>query len=60
MTDLRPIFWKPPRVFPPSERVSLAVVGDDHPGKRWVYLYLLTETEDVVAQIVHADVGVAR
>jgi len=51
-------FWKPPRLLLPSERVSLAVVGDDQPGKRRVYLYLLAETVDVCSEIM--DAGVAR
>lgn len=54
------LFWKAPCLFLPSERVSLAVMGDDHPGKPWVYLYLVAETRDVLAQIMDALVGLTR
>jgi len=36
------------------------VVGDDHPGKRWVYLYLLAEMQNPLSKIADASAGVAR
>jgi len=52
-------FWKPPRLFLPSERVSQAIVSDDDPGKRRVYIYLMPETADVLSQITGVDILLA-
>jgi len=37
----------------------MPVVSDDDAGERWVYLYLIAETDDVLAQIADVD-GLAR
>jgi len=36
------------------------VVGEDNPGKRWIYLYLLAETVDVCSEIMDALAVAAR
>ena len=36
------------------------MLGNNDPGKRWVYLYLLAETPDALPQIAHAAARLAR